>query len=221
MNFFDINHTFFEVLGYAMSYLEFVAVLFGLLAVWLSARAHVLSWPLGIVNVALSGVFYYQVQLYPDMFLQAFFFVTNIMGWWRWTHPQPEEEDRKRELKISYMDKGQVLGMTAMGIAGTVATGMMASRLHEWFPNLFSLPSAYPYVDSFILVMSIITTFLMIQKKVECWIIWILIDVVATILYAMKGAYFFSLEYLIFTILAAGGLWNWARTYRSYQQTAS
>ena len=60
-----------------MSYLEFFGVAFGLLAVWLSAKANIWSWPVGIVNVVLAFLLYYQVQLYPDMFLQAFFFVTN------------------------------------------------------------------------------------------------------------------------------------------------
>ncbi|HRP56049.1 nicotinamide mononucleotide transporter, partial [Agriterribacter sp.] len=34
-----------------MSYLEFFGVVFGLLAVWLSAKANIWSWPVGIVNV--------------------------------------------------------------------------------------------------------------------------------------------------------------------------
>jgi nicotinamide mononucleotide transporter len=216
MSFFSIDSIFFEILGYSMSFLEFTAVIFGLLAVWLSARANIWSWPLGIVNVSLAGIFYYQIQLYPDMFLQAFFFVTNLLGWWRWSHPKPGEEDKKKELRISRMNRRQFTLVVLVGIIGTGVMGALASRLHEWLPSLFSLPSAYPYTDSFILVMSITTTFLMVQKKVECWIIWIIIDVVATYLYFVKGALFFSLEYLIFTILAAMGLWHWAREYKSY-----
>ena len=150
------------------------------------------------------------------MFLQSFFFVTNIMGWWRWSHPRPGEADRKQELKVSYMKKAQLLFTVATTIAGTVLLGSFASRLHEWFPSVFSLPSAYPYVDSFIMVMSIITTFYMIQKKIECWVIWIIVDIVATWLYYIKGIKFYSLEYLIFTGIAAFGLWHWVKEYRSY-----
>jgi nicotinamide mononucleotide transporter len=65
--------------------------------------------------------------------------------------------------------------------------------------------------------MSIIATFLMIQKKIECWIIWVIIDVAATVLYFVKEAKFFSVEYLIFTLLASFALWNWIREYRSYK----
>jgi nicotinamide mononucleotide transporter len=218
LKFFDINHIFFTVLGYPMSYLEFFAVVAGLIAVALSAKANIWSWPIGIINVVLSAFFYYQIQLYPDMFLMVFFFVTNLMGWWRWANPKPEEEDKKKELKVSFMDRKQFVFLCLAGLIGTFLIGTLASRLHDWLPLLFNLPSAYPFVDSFILVMSVITTFLMIQKKVECWIIWIVIDVVATYLYFLKGAKFFGVEYFIFTLIASFALWNWMKEYKSYSK---
>ncbi len=216
MSFFDINNIFFEVLDYPMSYLEFFAVISGLIAVALSAKANIWSWPIGIINVFLSAFFYYQIQLYPDMFLMVFFFVTNLLGWWRWANPKPEEEDNKKELKVSFMKWKQFLILSLVGIAGTFFIGKMASKLHDWFPLLFNLPSSYPYADSFILVMSVITTFFMIQKKIECWIIWIIVDIVATYLYFLKGAKFFGVEYFIFTLIAIFGLWSWIREYKNY-----
>ena len=199
-----------------MSYIEFTGVVFGLIAVWLSAKAHILSWPIGIINVILAGILYYQVQLYPDMFLQMFFFVTNIIGWWRWANPKPGEEDRKNELRVSYMKTKQLIFTIVIAVVGTFILGQFASNLHNWFPTVFSQPSAYPYVDSFITVMSVLTTFYMIEKKVESWIIWIIVDIVATFLYYIKGVKFYSLEYLIFTIIATYGLIHWAREYKSY-----
>jgi nicotinamide mononucleotide transporter len=221
MELFDIQNIFFTVMGYPMSYIEFFGVLFGLLAVWLSAKAHIWSWPLGIANVTLSFFLYYQVQLYPDMFLQIFFLVTNIIGWIRWANPKKGEEDLKNELRVSYMDRKQFVLISALGIVGTIILGSIASRLHEWLPRLFPVSSAFPYADSFITIMSVLTTFLMIRKKVENWIIWIVIDVVATYLYYVKGVKFLSLEYFIFTILASFGLWNWIREYRSYIKTTT
>jgi nicotinamide mononucleotide transporter len=214
--FFNAHNEFFNLLGYSMSYIEFFGVVSGLAAVWLSAKAHIWSWPIGIINVVLSFVLYYQIQLYPDMFLQSFFFVTNIMGWWRWSHPKPEEADKKQELKVSYMRSSQIVFVVIIVVAGTLLLGKFASRLHEWFPKIFSMPSAYPFIDSFIMVMSIIATFYMIQKKIECWIIWIIIDIVATYLYYIKGIKFYSLEYLIFCGIAAFGLRHWIKEYKSY-----
>src|SRR5919202_681033 len=158
-DFFYINTLFFTVWDYPMSYLEFFGVVSGAIAVWLSARANIWSWPIGAGSVILFFFLFYQIQLYPDMFLQVFFFITNLQGWWRWTHPAPVEADQKPELKITRMPSRQLVIWTLAGVVTTVPLGTFASNLHEWFPILFSKPSAFPYLDSFTTVMSIVATF--------------------------------------------------------------
>lgn len=199
-----------------MSYLEFFGTLAGALAIALSAKAIVWSWPIGIINVVLFFFLFYQVRLYPDMFLQVFFFVTNLIGWWRWTHPKKFEEDRKHELRVSYLKPVRFVLIFIVGLTGTFLFGSLAENIHEIFPRLFPEPSAFPYLDSFVTVMSIITTFLMINKKIESWVLWILIDIIATYMYFVKGIRFVAIEYLAFCFIAAFGLWNWTREYRSY-----
>lgn len=221
MEFFDADNIFFTVLGYPMSYLEFFGTLAGALAVWLSARAIIWSWPVGIVNVVLFFFLFYQVQLYPDMFLQVFFLVTNIMGWWRWKHPEKYEADRKRELRVSFMKRSHLVLIFCAGLVGTFLFGAFADNIHIIFPEIFPKPSAFPYLDSFVTVMSVLTTFLMINKKVESWIFWIIIDAIATCLYFAKGIRFVGLEYAAFCFIAAFGLWHWIQEYRSYGKTAS
>lgn len=221
MDFFNIDNIFFTVWDYQVSYLELFGMISGVIAVVLSSLANVWSWPIGIINVTLSFFLFFQVQLYPDMFLQVFFFVTNVMGWWRWTHPKAHEEDRKHELRISYMSKKDIFIVTIAGLSGTFLLGQFAENLHEFFPAVFTKPSAAPYLDSFITVMSVITTFYMIQKKVECWVIWLLVDIVATYLYFVRDIKLYGLLYLMFCFIAAFALWNWMREYKSYKTSAS
>lgn len=209
MRFFDHENIFFTALGYPMSYLEFFGTVAGGIAVWLSARGNIWSWSLGLINVVLFFFLFYQVQLYPDMFLQVFFFVTNIAGWWRWAHPKPGEENRRSELKASRMNSKALLAMAGVTLAGVTLFGLFASNLHELASTLFPLPSAFPYADSFVLTSSIAATYLMVQKKVECWAFWILTDAVATYLYFSKGILFVGLEYFVFCIIASYGLWKW------------
>lgn len=209
MHFFDRDSIFITLLGYPMSYLEFFGTLAGGIAVWLSARGNIWSWSLGLINVTLFFFLFYQVQLYPDMFLQVFFFVTNLAGWWRWTHPKQGEENRRKELKASRMNGNAMMGLTVVTLVGVTGFGLFASNLHELSPSLFPLPSAFPYTDSFVLTSSVMATYLMVQKKVECWAVWILTDAVATYLYFSKGILFVGLEYFVFCLIAAYGLWKW------------
>jgi len=216
MNFFNHQSIFFTLWGYNMSYLEFFGTLAGALAVWLSAKGKIISWPLGLINVILFFFLFYQIQLYPDMFLQVFFFVTNIIGWWRWSHPHKSEEDQKKELRVSFTSKKLLTFICLAGFIITFLFGLFASKLHLVIPKLFQQPSAFPYLDSFVTIMSIVATYLMVQKKVECWLIWLAVDIVATALYFSKGIYFVGAEYSVFCIIAAFGFIRWRKEALGY-----
>ena len=108
----------------------------------------------------------------------------------------------------------QFLTICLAGLVGTYFFGTFAKNLHELFPAVFSIPSAFPYADSFVTVMSIVTTFFMIQKKIESWIIWIIVDALATYLYFAKGIKFVAIEYLVFCFVAVFGLLYWFREYK-------
>jgi nicotinamide mononucleotide transporter len=167
MNLFNINNILFEFLGVKMSYLEFYATITGLVAVILSVLENVWSWILGLINVLLAFVMFYQIQLYPDMFLQVFFFITNIIGFWQWKFPKELHANLKHELKISKLSLRQFFIYLAGGLVCTYLLGTFAKNLSELIPQLFSKPSAFPYLDSFTTVMSIFATFLLIRKKGE------------------------------------------------------
>ncbi len=214
----SIKTIFFTLWGYPMSYLEWGGVTTGGVAVWLSARGNAWSWPIGAVSVVLFFFLFYQIQLYPDMLLQVFFFFTNLQGWWRWTHPRPEEAIPKKinQLAISRLPVRQYYWWAGAGLLGTLVLGTFAQNLHRWFPLAFSLPSAFPYLDSFTTVMSVVATYLMIQKRVECWYVWLLVDLLLTYVYFVKDVKMVSAEYAVFCLIALQGAYLWTREYRTY-----
>ena len=195
-----------------MSYLEFFAVITGFIAVWLSAKEHISNWGIGLISVVLMGILFYQIQLYPDLFLQVFFFITNLIGWWKWAHPKEEEANHKRELKVSRINVSEWIYLSILIFISTAMLGTFASKLHTLLPKLFSLPSAFPYIDSFTTVLSIAATYLLIQKKVEAWILWILVDIICTYIYYVKEVKFLSIEYFAFTLIAIFGFVSWKKS---------
>ncbi len=212
---FDIKSIFFEFMGVKMSYLEFYATISGLFAVILSVRENVWSWILGLLNVVLAFVMFYQIQLYPDMFLQVFFFITNLIGFWHWKFPKASEANVHHELKITQLSQSQNIIYTLLGLFFTILLGTFAKNLHQWFPQLFSQPSAFPYMDSFTTVMSIFATFLLIRKKVESWWMWLAIDILSTYMYFIKDVKLYALLYAIFCVIALFGAIRWTKIYRS------
>jgi nicotinamide mononucleotide transporter len=215
LSFFDINNIFFEALGYKMSHLECWATVSGGVAVWLSARENVWSWVIGLLNVVLAFVLFYQIQLYPDMFLQVFFFITNIIGWWQWKFPTIDQANQKNELSISRLSLKEWIWVIVLGIFFTGLMGTFAGNLSNWLPTFFSKPSAFPYLDSFTTVMSILATAMLIRKKVEAWFVWLFVDVISTYMYFIKDVKLYSLLYLIFCFIAVFGTANWVKRYQN------
>jgi nicotinamide mononucleotide transporter len=63
---FSVNNIAFTILGYPMSYIEFIGTILYLWSVWLIARKQMLTWPVGIVSVLLYMALFYQIRLYSD-----------------------------------------------------------------------------------------------------------------------------------------------------------
>lgn len=56
----------FELLGYAVSCVELIGALTGLVSVYLAARSSIWTWPTGLINVTCLFLIFFQVQLYSD-----------------------------------------------------------------------------------------------------------------------------------------------------------
>jgi len=204
MEFFSIENIAFSLLDYTISYVELIGVLFGLLSVYLATQAHILTWPTGIVNEAFAFILFFQIQLYPDMFLQVYFFVVNLYGWYNWRSKSPENKITSLALKTRLF---LLLGI----LAGTLLAGYLFSHIHELLPAYFPVRASFPYIDSFIMVSSIVATVLLARKNIENWYIWIFVDVICVFLYLEKDVLFLSLEYLIFLGLASYGAYSWKK----------
>lgn len=204
MHFFEIENIAVEIWGYPISYVEFIGTLFGYLSVYFAARANILTWPTGIVNVVFLFFLFFQVQLYADMFLQVYFFVVTLYGWYNWDAKSAKIKISETNFKVK-----TALGVTVL--TGTLVSGFLFKSIHLYLPAYFKLPAAYPFMDSFVMVSSIVATVLLAKKKIETWYLWIAVDVVCVFLYSKKGIYFLSLEYFIFLGLVFYGLYHWRK----------
>ena len=204
MKIFDIESVVFHLFGYPFSYIELIGTIFGLISVVYATRANILTWPTGVINEIFLFLLFFQVQLYADMFLQIYFFVVTLYGWYRW--------NSKSEVnRITEMNLKAKCGIGILIIAGTILAGYFIKNLHLNFPKYFVIQAAYPFIDSFIMVSSIVATVLLAMKKIENWYLWMTIDFVCTLLYFKKAVFILSLEYLIFFGLAAYGLYYWKK----------
>jgi len=207
MQFSQIDHIAFKVLNYPLSYIELIGTLFGLISVYYASRANILTWPTGIINEIALFVLFFQVQLYADMFLQVYFFVVTIFGWYKW-------KSNTADVPVTSAGPLMIKIIAVIMVIGTIGVGLIIRSIHSWLPAYFPLPAAYPFADSFVMVGSILATVLLARKQVENWYLWIIVDVVSIVVYLLKGIYFLSLEYVIFLGLASFGLYRWTKQLR-------
>ena len=208
MNLFDIENIAFEVLNYPVSYVEAIATLFGLISVYLATKGNIHTWSTGIVNELFLFILFFQVQLYADMFLQVYFFVLTMYGWYNW-------KNKSEKNSITSIDLKSKLRLSLIILLATLMAGFLFSKIHLYFPLYFKTEASYPYADSFVMVLSIIATVLLAKKKIETWYFWIVIDLVCVFLFFKKGIIFLSLEYFVFLSLATFGLFNWKKQLRN------
>lgn len=204
---FDAETILFYIGTYGVSGIELLAVVTGIISVWYAARTHLLTWPTGMVNAIFLFVFFFQLQLYADMLLQIYFFVVCAYGWWKWKDHSQRNDDRQ----ITWMRRNTQLLWLGGLTAATLLFGWCVMHLNLWLPDLFKEPAAYPFADGAIAMMSVAAQLLMARKKTESWLLWIAIDLLAIVIYALKGAYVLSGEYVLFLCLAAYGFIKWKK----------
>ena len=204
MTWYDVHNIAFELLGYPLSYVELIGTLFGLFAVALAARGNIWTWPASIVNEVAFFLLFFQVRLYADMFLQVYFFVVTLYGWYYWAQGRAVHPVTRLSQRTQWSYAG-------IWLAGTGLVGYLISNLHLFAPNYFPEPAAYPYADAFTTVGSILAMILLSRRKIENWYLWMLVDVVAVVVYYLKGIQLVALEYVVFFLLCVQGWYHWRK----------
>ncbi|STV77366.1 ribosyl nicotinamide transporter [Klebsiella michiganensis] len=75
-------------------------------------------------------------------------------------------------------------------------------------------PDAFPFWDSCMMVLSVAAMILMTRKYVENWLLWVIINVISVVIFALQGVYAMSLEYLLLTFIALNGSRMWINSAR-------
>ena len=191
-----------EVLSYAsgMKILEFAGLIFGLLCVWFLIKQNILTWPAGIIYVLISFIIFVQAKLYADFILHIFFLVLNIYGWYYWVAPHNTDESG---VPVTTSSMKLIVMIVLLAAAGTYLSGRLLLTYTD---------ASLPYWDSTTSVLSIAAMWLTAKKKIENWVFWFVVDVLATGIYFYKGLYFYCILYLVYIGMAVAGYIAWRKS---------
>jgi len=191
-----------------VSPIEIAAALFGLLSVYYTLREHVWCWPTGLVNVVLYVVVFFEARLYADTLLQVVYIALQIYGWYEWLHGGPAQT----ELRISRSSGGTLVFLLLIGAVGTLGMGYAFDRYTD---------AALPYWDSAITVLSLVAQWMVAKKRLENWLFWIVVDVLAVGVYFAKQLYPTAALYGVFLVMAIAGLRAWQKAWVKQQSMST
>ncbi len=204
--FFDINNTLVTLWSYPLSYIELIGTVFGLIAVWLATRQKKSSWLVGLINVSCFFWLFYQVQLYSGMFLQTFFFATNIYGWFVWRKQLAENEET---TILSSTKRWSLLIITVLL---TITVGFIVQKIPMFYPETFPKPASQPYYDAFIAIASISGQLMLTRRISDNWFVWLVVNAVSVLVFFRQGLYLLTIEYVLFFLLSIKGIIDWRKT---------
>lgn len=142
------------------------------------------------------------------MGINVYFLLAAIYGWIVWAKGSGKDDSAAAE------DNGDIVrtspkewGWCSLVFAATFA--LIAYILINY------TDSSVPYCDSFTTALSIVGMWMLAHKRVEHWVVWIVVDAVSTAMYVEKALYPTAALYALYTIIAVAGYIKWLKMMRA------
>ncbi len=190
---------------WAQNWLEVTGLISGLLCVLLLIRQNIWNWPIGLLYSLISIVVFLQARLYADLALHVFYVVMNAYGWYYWAFADRpvEPSGGSSDVPVTNTPLRAVVGLTGLVVAATATLGWFLANHTD---------AAVPYWDSATTTMSFAAMWLQARKHIENWIVWLVVDIVATGIYLFKGLEMYALLYCVYIGMAFAGWWAWRQS---------
>ena len=179
---------------------ELAGFLTGAACVYLTVKAHIANFPVGLANSAFFLILFFSAGLYADSALQVVYLVLGAVGWWQWVYGGAG----RTPLVVSQASSTELVVMVGMVIAATIPLTILLASAHD----------IAPFWDALTTALSLAAQWLLNTKKVQTWYFWIAADAIYVPLYFAKDLWLTAIVYVIFLGLCVAGLRSWRAIYR-------
>lgn len=207
--------------------LEFTAALFGVISVFFAKKENILVFPTGIISTGLYVYLLSQWNLYGDLIINVYYTLMSIYGWYMWSKVIDEDAHHIPISRTNTKDKLKAFGIFLF----TSIFVIIVYRYYNVMPNTLNFTesvnyawerltsgslekfrTATPYLDTFTTGVFFAAMWLMANKKLANWSLWIAGNIVSIPLYFVKGYGFTGIQYFIFLVLAIQGFIAWKKS---------
>jgi nicotinamide mononucleotide transporter len=185
-----------------MNALEITGFLFGIAGVVLTLKENVWCFPVGLINVLVSLFLFYDQKLYADSLQQLVYVALLTYGWFQWLHGV-----NKNAIKISESSRHLLINCLLIWLSGTAILGFLLQRFTD---------ASTPWPDSAATVLSFIAQWMIARKKVENWLLWMVVNVAYISIYIYKDLFLYALLFAVYLFLATAGYRSWKKVMIAY-----
>lgn len=183
-----------------MAWNEILANALYAISVLLAARNSVHTWWTGILGCLVFSWVFFAAQLYADVALMQFYIATSAWGWRHWL--------RGSQGQVAPIRRTQPRALLALFVIALAVTAGYGGLLYH-FTDAYS-----PFVDSAVMAFSILAQLLLMQRRLENWMFWIIVNTLAVPLYTLRELHVTAGLYTIFWCNAWWGWYRWHQEHR-------
>ena len=182
--------------------LEFLAFWFGIISVVFAKKQNILVYPTGIICTIITMYLMYKVSLLGHILVNLLYTIISFFGWWNWSR----RENNDLIVKVSKFTSND-LSKSLLIFFFIVFVAYFA---HDFFATNFE--GQIKELDILTSGIFVTAMWLMANKKLENWILWITGNVITIPLYLSSDKIILSIQYVIFTILAVQAYIEWKKS---------
>ena len=182
--------------------LEFLAFWFGIISVVFAKKQNILVYPTGIICTLITMYLMYKVSLLGHILVNLLYTIISFFGWWNWSR----RENNDLVVKVSKFTSND-FNKSLLIFFFIVFVAYFA---HDFFATNFE--GQIKELDILTSGIFVTAMWLMANKKLENWILWIIGNVITIPLYLSSDKIILSIQYIIFTILAIQAYIEWKKS---------
>lgn len=179
-----------------------VCGLSGVVCVALTAKGKISSYIFNFIQMATYMIICWQAGLYLEFGEQVFYFLACIYGVFAWAKNMKKNDDGTEQVIAKKFKWWHWLVVIAIVAVTTLLVGYFGDVV---------LGSTLSYLDACTVALSVMAQLLMVWRYREQWAMWIAIDVVSMIMFALLGQWSMVAMYIAWTVNAFYGWYNWSK----------
>jgi len=186
-----------------MSLWEIAAVVLGISYVILAAKELQGAWPFAFFSTFIYTILFWDGALVSSSVLNFYYMFMAVYGFMLW-----KKDASGEQLAISRWRVKKHIFIIVFGVLGSIVLGYLSQTYAG---------AKFAYLDAFVMVFSMIATWMLANKILENWIYWMIIDSAAIVLYWKSGYLATIILFVLYVILAFYGYASWRKAFNEHR----